>query len=125
MSLLGLGGRWKCIYTGRRGDCDACNVSGCPISSRTIVITDGVKNNLPPPPPPSVECPQRCGTCWRASKCQALKDYLEFAKEITPADNFKSICADEDRTNPHFRDCMNCSQILFCPILKRVMSLVD
>ncbi|MBR4153368.1 MAG: hypothetical protein IKT98_10475 [Selenomonadaceae bacterium] len=80
------------------------------------------KNTWFPPPPPSVECCQRCGTCWQAPTCTALKEYLEFAKEITPYDDFKKICAAEDRTNKNFRNCMCCKEILTCSILKRVRS---
>ena len=157
MSLYGLGTKpWTCIYGGVKGDCDTCNVSGCPISSKTIKfgkIPDDcwVKNcmrcprsldgscsyimgdDVPltenkwwtPPPPPSVACCQRCASCWRAPTCEPLKEHFEFAKEISAPDSFKKICATEDRSKPHFHDCLNCKEILTCKILRRSMTPLE
>lgn len=158
MSLYGLGIKpWTCIYGGRRGDCDNCNVSGCTIGVKTIKfgkipddcfehncmrcprVFDGscsfwmgddaelTPNTWHPLPPPSVECPQRCASCWQAPDCVGLKKQIEFVKDYIKdyedcMNDYWEICRQENRSLKNFHDCLNCKRILNCIILKRSMA---
>ena len=81
-----------------------------------------IKAELPPAPPPDLNCPIRCGSCYNAPTCAALKDFIEFAKETEPPGDFKALCQSGDRSNENFRNCMACKRIVRCQILKRVMT---
>lgn len=81
-----------------------------------------IKASLPPPPEPDFNCPQRCGSCYNAPTCAALKEHIEFAKEIPLPEDFKDLCQSGDRDQENFRNCMMCKRIVRCEILKRVMT---
>lgn len=125
MSLYGLRQRpWTCIY-GERGDCDECTeYIGCPISQRKRSGDfSGLKVSLPPPPAPSVECCQKCASCWRAPTCQGPKEHFAFVKEYpTIGQSFKEICKAEARAAENFHNCLYCRDILSCKILRRAMT---
>ncbi|MBR0062415.1 MAG: hypothetical protein IJP68_13155 [Selenomonadaceae bacterium] len=81
-----------------------------------------IKVELPAAPPPDLNCPQRCGSCYNAPTCAALKEFIEFAKETEPQGDFKALCQSGDRSQENFRNCMGCRRIVRCQILRRVMN---
>ena len=95
---------------------------GEPLDDEDYSAVVEIKADLPPAPPPDLNCPQRCGRCWQAPKCAALKEFFEFAKETEPQGDFKEICQSGDRAHENFRNCMGCRRIVYCEILKRVMN---
>ncbi|MBR0061801.1 MAG: hypothetical protein IJP68_10030 [Selenomonadaceae bacterium] len=81
-----------------------------------------IRADLPPALKSDLNCPQRCGACWQAPSCAALKEFIEFAKETEPQGDFKALCQSGDRSNENFRNCMACKCIVHCEILRRVMN---
>lgn len=81
-----------------------------------------IKAELPPAPPPDLNCPQKCGSCYNAPTCAALKDFINFAKETSPPGDFKALCQSGDRSQENFRNCMACKRIVYCEILRSVMN---
>lgn len=79
------------------------------------------KSELGEPAPPDLNCPQRCGCCYNAPNCAALREHIEFSKEIPAQDDYQKHCQSGDRSQENFRKCMWCKRIVHCEILRRVM----